>query len=188
METLELRQKHPLKGSRAFKLDNAEVHYVINSPLGDDELSVALSVLDVKPEITDSIMAFVSQVNREPLVELFIDKPDKATFDHFVKIMQQRIVEEDFSRLHVTDQGVNVDVARLDKSIGMLKQHVDPSEIESLLSALTILQAKPTDVECQRNVAEAFNELGFVQSQVMTYAPYLSHLLSGNGKPANFLG
>lgn len=180
METLELIQKHPLKGSREFKLDDEEIHYVIKSPLRDDALSVALHVMDAKPIVNGSTLAFVSQVNREPLVELFIDKPDKQTFDQFVEILKQRIAEEDFSQFNVTDNGVKVDAARLDESVEMLKQYVDPAEIEHLLTALSALQGKPSDIQCQRDVADAFNELGFVQGQVLTYAPYLNHLLYGN--------
>lgn len=181
METVELIQKHPLKGSREFRLDADELHYTINSPLRDDEsLSVPLHVLEVKPVKTGSILAFISQVNKEPLVELFVDKPDKKTFDQFIETMQHRITAEDFSRFHVTDSGVKVDTARLDESIRMLKQYVDPNEIESLLAAMFALQSSPTDIQHQRDVADAFNELGFVQGQVITYAPYLTNMLFGN--------
>jgi len=188
MEILELIQKHPLKGSREFKLDDEEIHYIINSPLRNDELSVALNVLDAKPVTTGSILAFVSQINREPLVELFIDKPDKKTFDQFIEALQQRITVEDFSRFQITDKGVKVNADRLDESIRMLKRYVDPAEIDPLLTALFELQSNPNDVPCQQKVADTFNELGFVQGQVLNYAPYLSYLLSGGGEQSNFLG
>lgn len=180
METLELIQQHPLKGRREFKLDNSEIHYTIDSPLRNDSLSVALHVLDARPETRDSMLAFVSQVNREPLIELFLDEPDKKTFTQFVEVLQQKITAEDISRFHITDDGINVDVARLGEAISMLKQYVNPTEIEPLLSALTALQSTPNDVECQRNVAAVFNELGLLQGQVITYAPYITYLLSGS--------
>ena len=180
MKKLELQQKHPLKGSREFKLDVEEIHFTISSPLRNDSLTVPLHVLDAKPVITDSIMKFVSQINKEPLVELFIDSPDKSSFDLFIEALKQRIADEDFSRFRVADDGVKVDPARLDESIRMLKQYVNLNEIESLLAALFALQANPSDVACQRNVADAFNELGFMQGQVLTYAPYLNNLLFGN--------
>jgi len=181
METVELIQKDPVEGSREFTLDNDEVHYVINSPLRNDALSVALNVLEPEPKAMGSILAFISQVNKEPLVELLVDNPDKETFDQFVETLQQRIAEEDFSRFRVPDKGVNVNVERLEESIDMLRQHVDSTEIEPLLSAMAVLQTKPKDVQCQRNVADAFNELGFVQGQVLTYAPYITYLLSSSG-------
>lgn len=178
--TTTLLQKHPIKGKREFRLVDDEIQYTIQSPLRTESLSVVLNVLDSEPVISGSMLAFVSQVNREPLVELFLDKPDKETFGQFVKTMQQRIIEEDFGRFRVKDEGLHVDVARLGESIEMLQRYVNPAEIEAFLAALLELKANPDDVQCQKNVAEAFNELGFVQGQVLTYAPYVNFLLSGN--------
>jgi hypothetical protein len=151
----------------------------LKSPLKTESLGVVLCVLDPEPVISGSTLAFISQVNREPLVELFLDKPDKATFDQFVNTIRQRICEEDFSRLRVMDKGVAVDVDGVNESIDMLRTYVNTDEIGVLLSALEALKAKPNDVECLANVADAFNELGFVQAQVITYAPYINFLLSG---------
>jgi hypothetical protein len=180
-----LKQKHPLKGTREFKLVDDELQYSIHSPLKKESLSVVLCVLDPEPVISGSTLAFVSQVNREPLVELFLDKPDKKTFDAFVSTLRQRIAEEDFSRLRVRDKGVAVDVNGVSESIEMLQTYVNPAEIDRLLSALKALEAKPDDVECLVHVADAFNELGFVQGQVITYAPYILFLLSGINEDAS---
>ena len=68
----------------------------------------------------------------------------------------------------------------MSESIEMLQTYVDPVEIDALLSALEELRAKPDDVQCLVNVADAFNALGFVQGQVITYAPYINFLLSGD--------
>ena len=178
-----LSQKHPIKGTREFKLVGDELEYSIQSPLKKESLSVVLSVLDAEPVISGSMLAFVSQVNREPLVELFLDRPDKATFEEFVSTVRQRISDEDFSRLRVRDKGVAVDVERVSESIDMLRTYVNPDEIALLLSALEELKAKPDDVQCLVNVADAFNALGFVQGQVITYAPYINFLLSGDNEP-----
>ena len=172
-------QKHPVKGVREFKLVGDELRYTIKSSLKTESLSVVLCVLDPQPVVSGSTLAFVSQVNREPLVELFLDKPDKETFDQFVRTLRQRITEEDFSRLRVRGAGVAVDVDRVTESIEMLQTYVTLNEINKLLSALMKLRDKPDDVECLVNVADAFNELGFVQGQVITYAPYINYLLSG---------
>ncbi|MCB1877474.1 MAG: hypothetical protein KDH88_15990 [Chromatiales bacterium] len=177
--TTTLVQKHLIKGTREFTLVGEEVQYTIQSPLKTESLSVVLCVLDPEPVVSGSMLAFVSQVNREPLVELFLDKPDKETFDAFVETMRKRISEEDFSRLRVRETSVTVDADRVGESIDMLRTYVDPLEIEHFLSALAELQAKPGDHECLVAVAEAFNELGFVQGQVITYAPYVNFLLSG---------
>jgi hypothetical protein len=58
---------------------------------------------------------------------------------------------------------------------------MDPREIEALLAALEELKQEPGNPQCLRSVAEAFNELGFAQGQVLVYAPYVSFLLSGAG-------
>jgi hypothetical protein len=181
--TTTLLQKHPIKGTREFRLVGDELEYTIQSPLKKESLSVVLSVLDSEPVITGSMLAFVSQVNREPLVELFLNKPDKETFDEFVSTMRRRISEEDFGRLRVRDNRVAVDPDRVSESIEMLQTYVNPDEIDLFLSALVELKEKPNDVQCLVNVADAFNALGFVQGQVITYAPYINFLLSGDNEP-----
>lgn len=180
-----LVQKHPLKGTREFKLIDDELEYTIQSPLKKESLSVVLCVLDPQPVISGSTLAFVSQVNREPLVELFLDKPDKETFDQFVSTLRQRISEEDFSRLRVRGQGVAVDVGGVTESIEMLRTYVAPDDIGDLLAALLALKENPDDAECLVKLADAFNELGFVQGQVITYAPYINYLLSGVSEDAD---
>ena len=65
------------------------------------------------------------------------------------------------------------------ESIDMLLKYVDPLEIEGLLAALRELEQNPDNTQCLKRVADAFNELGFVQGQVLVYAPYINFLLSG---------
>ncbi len=178
--TSTLTQKHPLKGSREFKIIEDEIHYTINSPFKNDSLSVLFDVLDPNPLITSSMLSFKSKVNNEPLVELFLNKPNKEAFDQFVETIRQKIIENDFGRFRVKDEGVDVNVERLDEAIDMLQKNVDPNEIKVFLSAMIALKANPTDVTCQNNVAEAFNELGFAQSQVIIYAPYINFMFSGD--------
>ena len=175
-----LVQKHPIKGSREFRLVDDEIQYTIKSPFKTDSLSVLFDVLDPEPVISGSTLSFVSKVNNEPLVELFLNKPNKESFDQFVKNLRLKITENDFGRFRVGDKGVDVDIARLDESIEMLQKNVDPTEIELFLSALVELKTKPDDVKCQSNVAEEFNNLGFAQSQVILYAPYINFMFSGN--------
>ncbi len=178
--TSKLVQKHPIKGSREFRLVDDEIFYTIQSPFKNDSLSVLFDVLDPEPVISDSTLSFVSKVNNEPLVELFLNKPDKKTFDQFVKDLRLKIIENDFGRFRVGDKGVDVDIERLNESIEMLQKNVDSAEIELLLSALAELEKKPSDVKCQNNVADAFNELGFAQALVITYAPYINFMFSGS--------
>ena len=185
--TIHLKQKHPIKGSREFELNEDEVQYSIESPFKSESLVVVLSVLDPEPVISGSTLSFISEVNKEPLVEFFVNKPDKESFDHFISIMQARIIKEDFSRFHARDKMVAVDLDRLDETLSMLKSYVEASEIESLLTALVNLREEPDNLQCVNAVGRAFNELGFVKGQVVTYAPYISYLLSGNQTHADML-
>ena len=178
--TSKLAQKHPIKGTREFQLVGDEIQYTIQSPFKTDSLSVLFEVLEAEPIISSSTLSFISRVNKEPLVELFLNKPDKETFDRFVEKTRQKIIENDFGRFRVTEKGLDIDIVRLNESIEMLQQNVDPTEIKLLLSALLELKTKPSDIKCQNNVAEAFNELGFAQSQVVFHAPYLSFVFFGN--------
>jgi hypothetical protein len=181
MCSIRLSQKHATKGTRELELVDDEVRYVITSPLRTESLSVVLNILDPKPVVSGSMLAFVSQVNREPLVELFLDNPDKDTFGRFVSTMRQRIIDEDFSRLRALDKGVAVRADAVRESIDMLRRYVDPREIEALLAALEQLAQTPDDAQALRGVADAFNALGFAQGQVLVYAPYINFLLSGSG-------
>ena len=75
---------------------------------------------------------------------------------------------------------VMIDEDRLDETIDMLQSYVTASEIEILMSALVNLRKEPDRLEYFNDVAQAFNELGFVKGQVVNYAPYIPYLLSGN--------
>jgi len=175
--TTKLSQKHILKGTRKFEIEGDSVHYQIKSPLKTEALSVVLHVLDSKPVVSSSLLSFVSCVNREPLVELFLNNPDKETFDAFVTTMKLRIHEDNFSRLRVKNKVGDVD--ELNTAIEMLHTYLNTAEIEPLLGALEALKAKPEDEKCLGDLADAFNNLGFEQGQVLTYAPYISFLLAG---------
>lgn len=185
--TIHLKQNHPTKGRREFELSEDEVQYSKQSPYKSESLVVVLSVLDPEPVISGSTLSFISEVNKEPLVEFFIDKPDKESFDQFVSIMQSRIIKEDFSRFHARDKMIVVDIERLDETLSMLKCYVEASEIETLLAALVSLREEPDNLKCFNAVAKAFNELGFVKGQVVTFAPYITYLLSGNQTQADML-
>jgi len=178
--TSKLVQKHPIKGTREFQLVDDEIQCTIQSPFKNDSFSVILYVLDAEPKISGSTLSFISNVNKEPLVEFFLNKPNKETFDQFIKNVRQKIMENDFGRFRVGDKSANIDIVRLNESIEMLQKYVDPNEIELLLSALIELKTEPNNIKYQKNVTEAFNELGFAQSLVITYAPYINFLFCGN--------
>ena len=48
-------QEHPERGSRQFELVDDAIEYRISSPLGEEELTVVLSVLSPEPVVDGSM-------------------------------------------------------------------------------------------------------------------------------------
>ncbi len=171
-------QKHPDHGTREFKLVDDAIEYRISGPFGDEELSVVLSVLAPEPVADESMLYFISEVNREALIKLYVDLPDAETFAKFVNTVQQRIREESFGQLDAVNRKTEITQEQVDTTIRMLETNLDPSSIETLLANLHRLSEAPDNSEQLGKVVEAFNNLGIQQGQVLTYAPFFNTLLS----------
>jgi len=176
--TNKIVQKHPEQGTREFELVDDAIEYRINSPFANEELTVVLSVLNPEPVVDGSMLHFLSEVNREALIKLFIDLPDAQTFTQFVNTVQMRIREEGFGKLHADNRKSEIDTEQVDTTIRMLETNLDPSSIEGLLSALRRLSSAPNSREYLEQVVDAFNELGMQQGPVLSYAPFFNTLLS----------
>jgi hypothetical protein len=177
--TTKLVQKHVVKGTREFELVDDAVNVKINMPFLQKEYTVVLAVLDREPVIKGSTLAFVSAVNREPLIELFVDKPDPGSFNEFVSLVRQRVIEEDFGKPRGSKDR-NVDVAQLDVALEMMRAHITDENIKPFIESMEALKAKPDDPTRFNEMFEAFNRLGPMQGAVLTYAPYLVTLFSDN--------
>lgn len=171
-------QKHPDRGTREFKLVDDAIEYRISGPFGEEELSVVLSVLAPEPVVDEPMLYFISEVNREALIKLYVDLPDAETFAKFVSTVQQRIREESFGQLDADNRKSEITQEQVNTTIRMLETNLDPSSIEGLLSNLHRLSAAPDDREHLGRVVEAFNNLGIQQGPVLTYAPFFNTLLS----------
>ena len=176
--TNRILQIHPDRGTREFELVDDMIEYRIKSPYGDEELSVVLSVLAPEPVVDGSMMYFISEVNREALIKMFIDLPDAETFAEFVSTVQQRIRDESFGQLDAGNRETEITREQVDTTIRMLETNVDTTSIESLLSALRHLSEAPGSRQCLDRVVDAFNDLGVQQGPVLTYAPFFNTLLS----------
>jgi len=176
--TTKIVQKHADRGTREFELVDDAIEYRISSPFGDEELSVVLSVLSPEPIVDGSMMYFVSEVNREALIKLFVDLPDAETFAAFVSTLKQRIREEDFGQLAAENRKSEITKDQVDTTIRMLETYLDPAGIEELLSTLRSLSEKPDDHERLSRVAAVFNGLGVQQGPVLTYAPFFNTLVA----------
>ena len=171
-------QQHPDLGTREFKLVGDAIEYRISNQFGNEELTVVLSVLSPEPVIDGSLMYFISEVNREALIKLFVDLPDAGTFSKFVTMLQQRIREESFGNLHASNRESEITTEQIDTTIHMLETHLGPRGIENLLKALHELSEKPGNRDSLNCVIDAFNQLGVQQGAVLTYAPFFNTLLS----------
>jgi hypothetical protein len=176
--TSKLIQRHLLKGSREFELVNDAINVKIKTPLASEEYTVVLSVLDPEPVMHGSMLAFESVVNREALIELYLNKPTPREFEEFVNQVKQRAVAEDFGKPRVAMAGKSVDVDQLQGSIEMLQSQLGDDAIGSFLDVLRALKAKPQDPSRLSDVFQSFNKLGPSQGAVLAYAPYLVSLMA----------
>ena len=170
-------QEHPERGTREFELVDDLVEYRIKSQFANEELSVVLSVLNPEPVVEGPMMYFLSEVNREALIKLFIDLPDAETFAKFVSTLQQRIREESFGQLNAGNRESKITREQVDTTIRMLETNLDPASIDPLLSSLRRLSEAPDNRARLDKVVEAFNGLGVQQGAVLTYATFFNTLL-----------
>ena len=203
---MKLVQKQFLKGIREFEIADDVVNVRIKTPFKEEKMTVMLTILNPEPVVNKPFLEFHSRVKCGPLLSLFLNKPNTAEFDAFVNELKQRALEEyhAFAGLKTTRQpeglAANVyeeppEFEELEKgrsrnnvkpvsakSIGtailMLEQHLDSEEIKPLLSALEALKAEPENESYFGQLVNAFDDLGSRQGAVLTYAPYVSILLS----------
>jgi hypothetical protein len=135
-----------------------------------------------------------------------IDKPNSQEFNAFVDELKQRARQEynafaglktgsvpegmaanvfeeppefdESEQVRIETKVKPVRVADIDIAIQMLEQHLDADEIKSFLTALEALKAEPENESCFGQFIKAFDDLGPRQGAVLTYAPYVSILLS----------
>lgn len=203
--TTRLVQKQLLKGSQTFEIIEEAVEVRIKPPLKEAEsLSVVLRAINPEPVIDSTHLHFNSRVNGEPLLSLWLAKPNAEVFNAFVSTLKQRAQAEyeEFTGLGATKRAAGlagnvyeeppefdgdevvsaaksgmVDPDKLGSSIEMLKQYLEDDSLQPLLSALAALQAEPQSARRFGQVADEFNALGIQQGAVLTYAPYLSVML-----------
>lgn len=200
--TMKLVQKHLLKGTREFEIADELVHVRIRTPFREEKATVVLSMLNPEPAVNGSRLEFYSRVKGHPLLALYRNKPDAESFDRFVDTLKRRARAEydafaglrhgassagpaanSYAEPPEFDEprkprGKPVDAAGIDSSIRMLRQYVDGDEIEALIEALEALKSNPDDESNFERLVTAFDGLGSRQGAVLTYAPYVTILLS----------
>jgi hypothetical protein len=73
-----------------------------------------------------------------------------------------------------------VDLQRIETSIMMLKQYFPEDDIAPLIDVLESLAADPGNEALLGQLSDVFDDLGFLQGAVLTYAPYISIVLAGH--------
>lgn len=71
-----------------------------------------------------------------------------------------------------------IDARHIETSIMMLKQYVGDDDIAPLIDVLESITADPRNEALLDQLSDVFDGLGLLQGAVLTYAPYLSILLS----------
>jgi hypothetical protein len=203
--TTKLVQKHLFKGTREFEIVDDVVKVRIKTMNNEESLTVMLTVLNPEPVITKSLLQFTSRVNNEPLLSLFLAKPNPAAFNAFVSLVKQKARDafNEFAGLksgsaramntHLDeappefDEPANpysvknrkqIKPENIDEAIRMLSQHVGTQQIGPFLAALEALRADPFDESLLDKMVDEFSALGPAQGAVLTYAPYIGVLLS----------
>ena len=72
----------------------------------------------------------------------------------------------------------NVEAAKIVASIEALKKFVNDASIDPLMSVLEELKQDPNNESLLLQLSDTFKALGIIQGAVLTYAPYISLLLS----------
>ena len=202
---MKLIQKHLVKGTQEFELLDDEVLVRIKAPFNRKELSVPLAILNPEPEINGSVLEFHSRVKCGPLLTLYLNKPNPDEFNAFVNLLKLKAQEayKSFAGLKSATNPVlegNVyeeppefdapDTAsrpsskkhlradRIEETVGLLAEYLDTDEIGPFISALEALQSDPMNDDYWSQVVKEFDDLGPTQGAVLTYAPYISILLS----------
>ena len=203
---MKLVQKQLFKGMREFEVVDATINSRIKTLRKEEKLTVDLAMINPEPEVNGEFLEFHSRVKCDPLLSLWIDKPNAKEFNAFVEELKQRVRQEYnlFAGLRAgvlpegmaanvfeeppefDEPGQNriektakpVSVSSIDSAIQMLELYLDAEEIKPLLNALEALKAEPENKSHFGQLVMAFDDLGPQQGAVLTYAPYVNLLLS----------
>ena len=200
-----LVQKHPLKGTQTFEIVDDTVNVQVKLPFKKEEsLTVMLTVLNKDPVISKSRLEFTSRVNNEALLSLYLAKPNAEEFNAFVTLLKQKIEDEfrafaglkpdthsglqgnafeeppEFDAPEITGAAKNMEISaeEIGNAIRILSEQIGTEEIAPFLSALEALEKNPQSEEHLSVVLNEFHALSTNQGAILTYAPYISALLS----------
>lgn len=91
---MKLVQKDILRGTQEFELLDDEVRVRIKTRFNEKQKSVPLAILNPEPVVNKSRLEFHSRVKCGPLLSLYLDKPDRDTFNAFVDAVKEKALKE----------------------------------------------------------------------------------------------
>jgi hypothetical protein len=203
--TARLVQKDFFKGTQEFEIIDEAVNVRFRTLFSRKELSVVLTILNPDPVIEAPYLHFHSRVKCDPLLSLYLNKPNPAEFNAFVEELKRRVRAYNFflgpdpaaAEGALSENGseppasatcgqdrqprkrMTVNVESIERSIRMLEQYLGSEDIRPVVSALEALRSDPANEAHMVRLAEAFDGVGPRQGAVLTYAPYIGILLSG---------
>lgn len=206
--TMKLVQRRFLKDTREFEIIDDAVYVRIKGLLKEEKLTVSLSMLDPEPVVNGSELQFYNRYKGHPVLSLLLNKPNAEEFNAFIDTLKKKITGDDNTSASVeadisedtraealarnvyeeppefsddTREKVSfqpVITERLSEDITMLKTYLDEDDIKPLIDSLETLIAEPQNEAAYQKMLDAFNDLGFKQGAVLTYATYLKVLVS----------
>ena len=74
----------------------------------------------------------------------------------------------------------NIDAEKIDTSIQMINKYIKDSSITPFVAILEALKNDPGNTSLLTDLTHELNSLGILQGAVLTYAPYVGVLLTGD--------
>jgi len=194
--THKIVQRHFLKGRREFAIVDDEIHVRIKTPFREETRSVLLTTLNPEPVLHKSFLAFTSRVNKEPLIALWPDKPNRAECDAFIERLKAEAQAAfiAFAGLRSNPAAAQAPdgpeqaaapkpkkplrPADIAASITLLSEQVKDPALAPFLNILKSLQNAPEDAALLSSLVTEFSRLGPLQGAVLAHAPYVIVLLS----------
>jgi hypothetical protein len=86
-----LVQQQFLKGKREFEIFEEVVNVRFKTLFKEKEKSVSLLIIDPEPVIEEPYLHFRDSVRRDPVLTLYLNKPNPREFNAFVDELKQRV-------------------------------------------------------------------------------------------------
>lgn len=93
--TEKLTQKHLLHGTQEFEIVDDLLRVTTTGPFrGKKVLDFVLATLNPDPVLNKDRLEFYGRVKCGPMLSLFVDKPDPASYNAFVDTLKAKVRDE----------------------------------------------------------------------------------------------